>query len=156
MADYAGVLADLKARRAAIDAERTELDGLIQGVERMLARYGATKAASPSPIAQAAISTRPRAFAGKTMPEAVKGFFKAQMALQPYATRQVTEGVRAGGFKGGKNLRGHVYNTLHRLSQDSGPILHHADGRWSLREWNLPVGEQRANQSVSFLEPEGR
>jgi hypothetical protein len=85
------------------------------------------------------------------MPEAIKGYFQSQFQLAPLTTRQVRDGVKAGGVKGGKNLRGHVYNTLHRLSQGDGPFVHHPDGRWSLREWGLPVGESKANTPPDLL-----
>lgn len=132
MADYADFLVDLKAKRAALDEERVELETLIKGVERLVSRAGG----GPPRRTLAA-----RSLSGLTMPEAVKGYFQSLSALEPQTTRQIVDGVKAGGLKGGKNLRGHVYNTLHRLSQDDGPFVHHKDGRWSLREWGLPVGE---------------
>lgn len=142
MADYAGVLAELRAKRDALDQERTELDEVIRGIERLIAKGGLTTPVTTSPLSRvaAAPGTVP------TMPEAVRRFFKAQFVLEPQTTRQVVEGVRSQGIKGGKNLRGHVYNTLDRLSKDDGPYIHHSDGRWSLKSWNL--GETTTNQSL--------
>jgi hypothetical protein len=142
MADYVGVLTDLKARRAAIDQERADLDAVIAGVERIIARTASQPAArvvTASVPSTLALSAMPR----PSMPEALKAYFEGLEVRQPMSTKQVVFGVIAYGVSGkGKNLRGHVYNTLHRLSQDpDGLFVHHADGRWSLRSWSTRVGE---------------
>lgn len=148
MADYVGVLADLKAKRTALDEERAELETLIQGVERLVARIGI-----PMPTIGASVLVTPvrRAWGRLTMPQAVKAHFNTIVTRELQTTKQVVESVRAGGIKGGANLRGHVYNTLERLSKDDGPFVKHPDGRWSLREWNLPVGESTANRPIDLL-----
>lgn len=130
MADYKGVLADLRARRAAIEKERLDLDTAIAAVER-LASSTANSAAGR--VVQDAHGISSRAFVGLTMPQAITKYF--ELVNQPQTTRQVMDALKAGGIKSKGSLRGHVYNTLHRLSQDDGPFRHEPDSRWSLREW---------------------
>ena len=133
MADYEGVLADLKARRAALDRERSELDPVIAGLERLVT------AASNGRPSQQTPTVPPRAFAGLTMPQAVTKCLK--LAQQPQSKRQIQDALMAGGVKAGKSFGAHVYNTLHRLSGPDGPFRREPDGRWSLREWPAAVSE---------------
>lgn len=130
MADYKGVLADLRARRAAIDKERVDLETAIAAIER-LASSAVNSAAGSGAQDVRGISSR--AFAGLTMPQAIAKYYT--LVNQPQTTRQVIDALKAGGIKSKGNLRGHVYNTLHRLSQKDGPFRHESDSRWSLREW---------------------
>ena len=130
MADYKGVLADLRARRTAIEKERVDLETAIAAVERLVSSAANSNAARG---VQDASSISSRAFAGLTMPQALTKYFT--LASQPQTTRQIMDALKAGGMKSKGSLRGHVYNTLHRLSQDGGPFRHEPDSRWSLREW---------------------
>ncbi len=74
------------------------------------------------------------------MPAAIKLHFQMLPAHAWQTTREVQDGVIALGKKGGKSLRGHVYNTLHRLSQPDGPFVRGERGTWALRAWGH-VGE---------------
>lgn len=133
MTDYAAVLADLKAKRTAIQQELVELDDAIRSMERLVARRnGAPQTAVTAKVTAVSAGTL-------TMPRAVTRFFSTYARHEKQTTRHVMEGVVAQGIKDRKSLRAHVYNTLDRLSQDkeNGPFVHHKDGRWSLREWNL-------------------
>lgn len=134
MADYVGVLADLRARMTALQQELAELDTAIGAIERLAKRV--VDASAGTPKAQADVrGLGPRAFASLTMPQAIEKYMKA--VQQPQTIRQIQDGLLAGGMKAGKNMRGHVYNTLHRLSQDDAgsKFRREGDSRWSLREW---------------------
>lgn len=129
MADYTGVLADLKARRDALNRERAELETVIGGIERILAArepHQASSEAAPRRPAKAG------SLSGLTMPQVITQLL--QNAAEPQTTRQLVENVKGSGIKVGTNVRGHVYNTLHRLSQDDGPFQRLNDGRWSIRQ----------------------
>ena len=128
MADYKGVLADLRNRRVAIDKERVDLDTAIAAVERLAS---STVNSTAGRGVQETNSVSSRAFAGLTMPQAITKLFT--LVNQPQTTRQIMDALKAGGMKSKGSLRGHVYNTLHRLSQDDGPFRHESDSRWSLR-----------------------
>lgn len=119
MADYGSVLADLKARLAALDQERCDIAAVIAGVERQ-ARQPMT-------------GVSPLAFAGLTMPQALMKCLT--LAHEPQTPRQCQDTLRAGGMKTSKRFHASVYNTLHRLSGPGGPFRHESYGRWSLREW---------------------
>jgi hypothetical protein len=132
MADYKGVLADLKARRTAIEKECADLDTAIAAVERLanLSAFTASVAAAKQTLPDLRLGQA--TFSGLRMPQAITNYLT--MVRQPQTTRQVIDALKSGGVKDSGSLRGHVYNTLHRLSQEGGPFKHNADGRWSLRE----------------------
>jgi hypothetical protein len=130
MADYEGVLADLKVRRAALDQERTALETAIGAIERLLLSAGqATRQGVQADIR----TVSPRAFIGLTMPQAITKYLK--QVREPQAKSQIRDALRSGGMRMGPNVGAHIYNTLHRLSQGDGPYRRESDGRWSLREW---------------------
>ncbi len=145
MADYKGVLTDLRARRVAIEKERVDLDTAIAAVER-LASSTVNSTAGQGTQETRGIGVSSRAFVGVTMPQAITKYFA--LVNEPQTTRQVLDGLKAGGVKATSGLRGHVYNTLHRLSQDNGPFRHETDGRWSLREWNATESAHFENQNA--------
>jgi hypothetical protein len=128
MADYAGVLADLKTKLAALDREREGLEAAIAAIERLPGLAGA--ASQQSTVGTRTVS--PRAFTNMTMPQAITKALKC--AGEPQAKSQIKETLRAGG-RSGKNIGTHIYNTLHRLSKEDGPFRREPDGRWSLRAW---------------------
>lgn len=147
MVDYASVLVDLKVRRGTLAEETRELDALIEGVERMVSRFSrspmqARLIEEPSKVIHARQSP-PK----QSMPETIKAHFEALPAAAWQTTRQVQDAVASQGIKVGKNLRGHVYNTLHRLSQEGGIFQRTREGRWGLRAWGSGVGETSANGS---------
>jgi hypothetical protein len=134
MADYAGVLSDLKAKRAALDVERATLDGVIAGLERLLPTAngrGSMEIEVPS-----------RAFSGLSMPQAVAKCLK--LAEQPQTKRQLVKMLEAGGMRSHQHLATHVYNTLHRLSKAGKLFRRESDGRWGLREWPVTAQENPA------------
>lgn len=157
MADYSSFLADLRARRAALDEERAELDNVIRGIERLVSRSnGAVPDVQGFPQPRGGKRPPHGSLADLTMPEALKSYFSSLAPPQLQTTREVQDGIKAGGVKGGKNMRGHVYNTLHRLSQNDGPFVHHPDGRWGLREWGSSVGESASNRHTDLLQAVSR
>lgn len=136
MADYPGVLADLRGRIALIDQERKELEIAIAAIERISGAYGANSAGTqrlllPTIESTATVGGSNGSFRGMRMPEAIYKHFLA--AREPQTVRQIVEALRAGGFEGNQNLRGHVYNTLHRLQAPNGPYIHGENGQWIFR-----------------------
>ena len=130
MADYKGVLDDLQARRVVLDRERSELETAIVALTRLAG------AAQPSSVDSSDQAVRPKMFARMTMPKAIATYFNGLTTREPQTTRQIMEALVAGGRKKTGSLRGHVYNTMHRLSQqESGLYRREPDGRWSLRAW---------------------
>lgn len=138
MADYAGVLVDLRARLAELDRERADLNTAVEAIERLA--KGVNGSTTKTPVTVADTRTAPvftvKRFTGLTMPQAVSAILSD--AGEAMTTRQIQDALAAGG-KEAKN-RGHVYNTLHRLSQgDDGPFVRNANGRWQLRARTLRV-----------------
>jgi hypothetical protein len=135
MADYEGVLSDLKAKRAALETERATLDGVIAGLERLVPSSNGKS--RESALVEARVPAR--SFSGLSMPQAVAKCLK--LAQQPQTKRQLVELLKAGGVRTHQHLGTHVYNTLHRLSKSDGMFRRESDGRWGLREWSDVVHE---------------
>jgi len=140
MADYVGVLADLRAQRSALAVELTELDAAIKAVEKLVTRMS-TSSNLNRVVGGLPLPPHPQAktLAKGTMPDAIGAYFDSLMLEKPQATRQVVDTLKAAG-RNSKNLRGHVYNTLHRLSQPGGPFVRYDDGKWGLRRWREKSG----------------
>ena len=141
MTDYENVLADLKAQKTALDRERSELDGVIAGIERLIAARGTRQQTAAPAVA-------PRAFAKSSMPEAIKECLK--LAQEPQSKRQLQDVLKAGGIKTSKSFSAHVYNTLKRLSESDGPFRRESDGRWGLREWPTTIKAEPVSASASM------
>lgn len=134
MADYIGVLADLRARRSDIERERVELDTAIAAIERLAALAGVASAPEATKARDESRAAHPLPFRGMTMPQAVVKHFQAIGAGESPTTREVIDAVTKGGIPTKSSIRGHVYNTLHRLSQPDGPLQRRGEGRWGLRQ----------------------
>ena len=135
MADYAGVLADLKGRRAALTREVSELDEAIAAIERLVLRtsLGGTQAGIVPPAnPSSSILVPSRAFAGLNVQQAIAKYMIMVGGSQ--STRQITEALRRGGLET-KSRKPYaiVYNTLHRLSSPTGSFERTEDGLWKLR-----------------------
>jgi hypothetical protein len=141
MADYEGVLADLKARRTALDREKSELETMITGIERLISTSSG-QARQPTAVS-------PRAFSGSlTMPDALTKCLKLAQQ-QPQTKRQIQDTLKVGGMKAGKSFGAHVYNTLKRLSGPDGRFRRESDGRWSLREWPAMTSEGNLSNAAT-------
>lgn len=118
MTDYKALLDELRARQADIVSEYEALDTAIKAMEHLA---GEADVSSPSTMT----------FEGLSMPQAVIKVLGA--TSEPLPTAQIKAAIINGGMKGGTNIGSHIYNTLHRLSQEGGPIRRWENGRWSLR-----------------------
>lgn len=130
MADYKDVLADLKAKKVAIDRERAKLDAAITAFERLVS--GEASGPSTKPASRSGVTSR--TFAGLTVHQAVTKYLRA--TKEPQTSAQIQNALRAGGKRSkSKSFNAIVYKTLSRLSKNDGPYRRERDGRWSLREW---------------------
>ena len=134
VADYKGVLVDLKSRRAAIDEEAKGLDRAILALENLV-----TVDERPVQTAQAIDHTQEsprvsrRAFSSLTMPQAIEKCLK--LTGHSVMKRQIQDTLRAGGVRASKSFSAHVYNTLKRLSKNGGQFRREPDGTWGLSAW---------------------
>lgn len=126
MTDYKRVLAELKARREAIEAEDKALRDAIVAIQKLIAPGGGS-------TAQPSLNLASTDFDNLTMPQAVmKVLGESPRTLE---TKVIKKLIIDGGMKGGTNIGSHIYNTLHRLSQPNGPIFRDSAGRWGLRPY---------------------
>jgi predicted DNA-binding protein (UPF0251 family) len=124
--DYAAVLADLEAQRAAIDAA-------IAGVRRML-NLGAEQV-TPSAASMSkdqSTEVRSDSFFGMTMPDAITKFLS--MAKRTQSVSEITQALQFGGFPTtAKNLMPSVGSTLSRMKA-AGDVAS-VQGKWGLSSW---------------------
>ena len=134
MADYEGVLSDLKARRAALDQERETLETAITALERLPPVTGDDE--NHTPVAR-------RAFGRMNLPEALTKY--ATIVQSSATTSQIADALRAGGMRAkAKSFNNQVYNILRRLSDAGGPWQRESNGRWSQRQPKQAEGPRAA------------
>jgi hypothetical protein len=129
MADYIGVLNDLRGRRAALRKELEELDTAIGALERLAGanRNGHQPATVSSRAAVAAVPS----LRGLTLANAVVAYMTA--IGQPQTTRQVVEGLKAAGVNASApSFDTQVYNALNRMTGESGQVSREG-GLWLLK-----------------------
>ena len=119
MADYFGVLTDLKIQRKALLDEADDLGGVINGLERLVAKESALE--------------RPLTFQGMNLAQAVRAYMES--VNRPQTTREVVEALKAGGVpSAAKTFANQVYNVLHN---GVGPDGHY---RRNGTQWRLRSG----------------
>ena len=132
MADYKGVLNELRSKRVAAQREVDRLDTAIGAIEDLVSVPENRSNQATQPVESLKVS--PRAFSSLTMPQALNKCLR--LAQRPMMKRDIQETLRAGGVRAGKSFSAHVYNTLKRLSKDGGPFYREsAHGPWALSEW---------------------
>ena len=138
VADYKGVLAELRAQRVALDQERGKLAVAISAIEALMPKSSQASGVDDSD------QVPPRAFRNLLVPDAIKKYLT--MVQEPRLKKEIQEALLAGGVKRSKSFSAHVYNTLRRLSKDGGPFQQQSDGRWRLRTW---IGTERTADAES-------
>jgi hypothetical protein len=138
MADYAGVLEDLRTRRQALAREAAELETAIAALERL---SGVTPS-GPAVLATN-VAVFPPSLRGLTMPQAVDKYLR--WANRPVTTREVQDGLKAGGVSAeAKSFSNQVYNTLHRMWKVNGTVNRNGN------EWTLTA--QRPERALFIRE----
>lgn len=127
--NYAAVLADLEAKRAALDAA-------IAGVRAMLGQAaaesaGATEGATaPAPGVDVPKDVVPGVFHGKSVSEAAKMYLEMKKVKQK--TRAICDALLQGGIESdSKNFYGNVYTTLTRNKD-----FFRRGKYWALTSWD--------------------
>lgn len=124
--DYEAVLADLKARRAALDAS-------IAGIELMLGHAGS---ASPSGTGSKSSETKiveKDTFFGMGIADAAKKYLS--MTRRPQNTKDIVQALESGGLTHtSKNFVNTVFSVLKRQEKQVGDIIR-VKRDWGLAEW---------------------
>jgi DNA-directed RNA polymerase delta subunit len=129
--DYAAVLADMEAKRAA-------LDSAIAGIRQWLSLGGGsedTSGATSPQVANRLDSPEVKfdTFFGLSIPDAIRKFLA--MTKRPQSVSDITRAFQDGGMTStSKNLLTTVGSTLSRLKQVDGDLVS-VQGKWGLREW---------------------
>lgn len=133
--DYGAVLADLEAKRSAID-------NAIAGVRQML-NLGAEQGVATAPNGKEPSGLRFDAFFRMAMPDAIAKYL--EIAKIPQSVSEVTEALLAGGFKTtSKNPMPIVGSNLSRMK--SSGILVNVDGKWGLASWYPAARKNEAQE----------
>jgi hypothetical protein len=136
--DYAAVLADLEAKRAAIDAA-------ITGVRQMM-NLSTEQVVAPVNGSERRESTEVRfdSFFRMPMPRAIVKFL--EMAKTPQSVGDITKALLDGGFKTtSKNFMPTVGSNLSRMKA-TGELVN-VEGKWGLASW-YPAA-RKADQAVT-------
>ena len=140
--DYAAVLADLRDKRAKIDAAIRGIESMpgLVAPPRPLNSRDPADATQETARAEAPSATPPSipagAFAGKYMSvtEAVESYLR--MAHEPRGTMEIADALKAGGFAHpSKAFKGVVNAALQRASHGGGSIVKVGRGVWGLASW---------------------
>jgi hypothetical protein len=126
--DYAAVLADLEAKRAAIDAS-------IAGIRQMLnleAEQGTSVGVATGERRDHALELRFDSFFRMSLPAAIVKFLG--MAKRPQSVSEITRALLEGGFKTtSKNFMPIVGSNLSRLKTAGETV--NVEGKWGLTSW---------------------
>lgn len=148
MVDYAAVLGELRSRRDVLERECRDLDTAIAAIERLAvgpswipsgSQLFSGEITQSPPLSEQGLADATKPYDGMTMPQAVIAYFNSVGPDNPRKTRQVLDAMIAGGMANGANARGHVYNTLDRMSGENGQLRRHEDGSWSLKRAAMRV-----------------
>ena len=132
--DYAAVLADLEAKKAA-------LESTIAGLRQML-NLGAEQSASGSGAEQTPTEVRSDTFFRMTMPDAIVKFL--EIVKRPQTLSEITKALEDGGLPTtAKNLMPIVGSNLSRM-KTSGEVCQPQQGKWGLALWYPAASRQAA------------
>ncbi len=124
--NYKDVLADLKARRIALDAA-------IAAIEQMNSS-GSVGAISEGTTIDYIGELPSDAFFGMSVPSATKKFLT--MKKKPQSTQEIADALEAGGLThSSENFTNTVSTSLHRLKKDEEGVVRVSRGKWGLMEW---------------------
>lgn len=123
--DYSMMLADAKAKRAALDAFITSLENAQALGALGQSGIGSMTAGSGVPMSRTPVELPVGAFRNKSVSSAIKLYLAACVKKQ--TVREISDGLKNGGIVStSKNFEVIVYNTL-RILKKSGIALQYAD-----------------------------
>ncbi len=140
--DYAKVLADLTARRDALNAAIAAIEPIVNGtVSQPIASSRKSAKAETAEI-------QSDTFFNMTVPDATRKYLS--MMRKPQSTPQIAEALERGGFTHQSEKFGNTVGAvLHRIAASSGgDIIKVSRGNWGLASW---YGPKRSGS-----EPKGR
>lgn len=131
--DYSVVLADMEAKRAALDAAITHMRIFLAG---QVAENGSNGTSSVSSIPTGEVPAG--AFLGKSIPEAAKLYL--QIMKRKATSKDIGDALRRGGMEStSNNFNGIVHAVLDRYRKSGGDIVKLDRSMWGLAEW-YPTG----------------
>ena len=137
MADHHRLmLSELQSDLSTVESERKQLDLRHERIQAAIAlleeKIQTTGEREPQISAEPEAATGPGVYAMMSMPQAVRHCLST--SARPLSKRELMNMLRGGGKREGNHFSQAVYNTLHRLSRNGGPVRREGDGRWSLVE----------------------
>jgi hypothetical protein len=131
--DYAHVLADMEARRTALDAAIASMRAFLSGQLGDAAMVGPSASSVPTNGEVPA-----GAFLGKSIPDAAKLFL--QIVKRKATSRDIAEALRRGGMEStSNNFQGIVHAVLDRARKSGGDLVKLDRSHWGLADW-YPAG----------------
>jgi hypothetical protein len=142
--DYTAVLADMEAKR-------TALDSAIAGIRQWLSLGGGSEdtLGATSPQAEKRLDSpeiKFDSFFGLSIPDAIRKFLA--MTKRPQSVSDITKAFQEGGMTTtSKNLLTTVGSTLSRLKQVDGDLVS-VQGKWGLREWYPGMRDEKVAKAA--------
>lgn len=132
MADYKGIIAELKAKRATLQEELAELETVIGTLEQMNQNGRPVRKRQP--------------YEGLSLLDASQKAL--ELAGTPRKTKQLVTELETRGFKSQvKDPYKSLYRALLRVSEQGGPVVKLKDG-WALRKWQSRLATQPVRRAA--------
>ena len=150
--DYNAVLADMEAKRAA-------LDSAIIGIRQWLSLGGSSEDSQGA--SSVFFEKKPETpelkfdtFFGLSIPDAIRKFLG--MMKRPQSVSDITKALHTGGLTTtSKNLLTTVGSTLSRLKQVDGDLVS-VQGKWALRQWYTGMRDEKVAKGTKVARRRGR
>lgn len=134
--DYAAVLADMEAKRAALDAAIGHVRIFLAGQSSGVAPGSASGAGTNGAMSSGEIPAG--AFLGKSIPEAALLFL--EIVKRKATSKEIMEALKRGGMEStSTNFQGIVHACLDRYRKAGGEIVKLDRSTWGLAKW-YPAG----------------
>jgi Adenosine deaminase z-alpha domain len=150
--DYGAIIADLEAKRAALDATLTAFRAA-QALGA-LGQLGDASAASTLVPSVSGGEVPAGAFLGKSIPEAAKLYLAIVKRKQ--TSREIADALKNGGIEStAKNFYGNVHAILDRARKAGSGIIKLGRSNWGLAEW-YPAGLRSSAAGAEKASPKRR
>lgn len=134
---YEAVLADLEREREQLDAQRQELDGLIEGIRGRIRRLGGLSLEEAKEVTQPQ-SNGTKPYVGMSIYDAAAKYLDTVKG--PRTVRQIWEALTEGGLPG--IAYNAAYTALWRREAPKGEFERIGEKFWGLAEWGQSGGRQ--------------
>ena len=143
--DYAAILNDMRAKRAALDASISALETTLNMFGQGSEGLAAGGAIAPSGVSGTPMDLPTGAFLGKSIPDAILLYLAAMR--QRKTVKDIAAGLKEGGIVSTSSKFEGVVQARLQAMKAAGKVLKFSDG-WGLSEW-YPAGFRPSTDKVT-------